>query len=207
MKNLSNPVQLTLPESQYRSCFDKIYINRRHCLGDSFQACLELHPPQPRITGSRSTSNCILLDRVLLWCPIFPLLYSTSYCINCYMLLSTFRNITSSTWNLRPARWGITTHRRIKKQTLNEHLHMHSRRQPIFIADQMFELQPSCWVLQIAKCPRTNPYEPGWWPYWSGGDQRWRQWRRWIVYLVLWYRRRQFGHPGRGPTSRPGAPW
>jgi len=29
-------------------------------------------------------------------------------------------------------------------------LHVHSRRQPIFIADQMFELQPSCIVLEIA---------------------------------------------------------
>jgi len=33
---------------------------------------------------------------------------------------------------------------------LSELLHVHSRRQPIFIANQMFELQPSCIVLEIA---------------------------------------------------------
>jgi len=32
---------------------------------------------------------------------------------------------------------------------LSEHLHTHSRRQPIFIADHMFELQSSCIVLEI----------------------------------------------------------
>jgi len=33
---------------------------------------------------------------------------------------------------------------------LSEHRHVHSRRQPLFIADQMFELQPSCIALDIA---------------------------------------------------------
>ena len=33
---------------------------------------------------------------------------------------------------------------------MSEHLHVHLRRQPIFIADQMFELQPLCVVLEIA---------------------------------------------------------
>ena len=56
------------------------------------------------------------------------------------------------TWNLQPARSGITIHRRIKKPTLREHLHMHCRRQPIFIADQRLELltQPSSIVWEIA---------------------------------------------------------
>jgi hypothetical protein len=40
----------------------------------------------------------------------------------------------------------------IKKHTLTEHLHVHCRRQPIFIANQMFEhpTQPSSIVLEIA---------------------------------------------------------
>jgi len=56
------------------------------------------------------------------------------------------------TWNLQPARSGITIHRRIKTPTLSEHLHVHCRRQAKFIADQMFELltQPSSIVLEIA---------------------------------------------------------
>jgi len=66
------------------------------------------------------------------------------------MLLSTFRNFTSLTWNLQPARGGITIHRRIKKHTLSEHLHMHSIRQPIFSTNHMFKLQPSCIVLETA---------------------------------------------------------
>jgi len=32
---------------------------------------------------------------------------------------------------------------------MSEHWHMHSSRQPLFIADQMLELQPSCIVLEI----------------------------------------------------------
>ena len=83
---------------------------------------------------------CILLDRGINRCPSFPLCRRTSYYIYCYILLSTFPNFTSSSWNLWPARWGITIHRRIKKHTLREHLHVHSRRQPIIIANQMFEL-------------------------------------------------------------------
>jgi len=71
------------------------------------------------------------------------------------MLLSTFRNFTSSTWNLRPARWGITIHRRIEKHTSSEHCHLHSRRKPLFIAGQMFELQSSCIVLEIANVRST----------------------------------------------------
>jgi hypothetical protein len=43
-------------------------------------------------------------------------------------------------------------HRRIKKHMLREHLHVHCRRQPITIANLMFEhpTQPSSIVLEIA---------------------------------------------------------
>jgi len=44
----------------------------------------------------------------------------------------------------------MTIHKRIKKHTLREHLHGHSRRHPIFIADQMFQLQPLCNMLERA---------------------------------------------------------
>jgi hypothetical protein len=40
--------------------------------------------------------------------------------------------------------------RKIMKHTLSEHLHMHFRRQPIVITDQIFELQHACIVLHIA---------------------------------------------------------
>jgi hypothetical protein len=55
-------------------------------------------------------------------------------------------------WNLWPARGGITIHRRIKMPTLREHLHGHYRRQPIFIAHEIFQLptQPSIIVFEIA---------------------------------------------------------
>jgi hypothetical protein len=43
--------------------------------------------------------------------------------------------------------------RKIMKHTLSEHLHMHFRRQPIVITDQIFELQPACIVLHIANIP------------------------------------------------------
>jgi len=146
MKNPPNLVHLTLPKSQHRTSINNININHWHCLSDSFQVHLELHSPRPRVTFSRHTTNCTLPNRMLLCCPIFLLFYSTSYYIHSYMLLSTFPNFTQSTWNLQPARRGITIHRRIKKHTLRERLHVHCRRQPILIANQMFELQPSLCV-------------------------------------------------------------
>jgi len=146
MKNPSNPVHLTLPKSQQRTSLKNINMNCRQWLPDSVQACLELHAAPPSVTFSRHSLNCILLDWVLLCRFIFLLFYSTSYYIYAYILLSTFPNFTSSTWNLRTARWGITIPSRIIKHTLREHLHVHSTRQPIFIANQMFELQHSLWV-------------------------------------------------------------
>jgi len=102
-----------------------------------FQTRLKLHPPRLSVT---------LL-------PSFPVIL-LKYYIYPYILLSTFSNFTSSssTSNLQPARWGITIHRRITMPTLREHLNVHERRQPILIANQMFELptQPLSIVLEIA---------------------------------------------------------
>jgi len=59
-----------LLKSQQRTTIDNIYMNRRQCLPDSVQALLEMHPLWPNITSSRHPSNCILLNWVLLCCPI-----------------------------------------------------------------------------------------------------------------------------------------
>jgi len=154
MKNPSYPVDLTLLKSQQTTSIDNINMNHRRVFQTLSRYASRLHPPAPSVPFSRHASNCIFLNRVFLCCPIFPLFYWTSYYIYPYILLSTFSNFTSSssTWNLRPARWGITIRRRIKKHTLREHLHVHWRRQPIFIAEQMFALptQPSSIVLEIA---------------------------------------------------------
>jgi len=103
-------------------------------------------------TLSRDVSNCILLDHVLLSCPVFPLFYQILYYIYPYILLSTFPTLLHQTWNLRLARLVITIHRRMKKHILREQLHVHCRRQPILIANQMFEhpTQLSSIELEIA---------------------------------------------------------
>jgi len=88
MKNPSNPVNLTLPESQLRTSITNINMNRRHVFR----------------TSSRHTSNCILFDRVLLCCPVFPLFYYTLYYIYPYIPLSTFPTSLHQAWNLWPAR-------------------------------------------------------------------------------------------------------
>jgi len=129
-------------------------MNRRHVFRTLSRQASRLHHPAPSVTFSRQTTNCILFDQAFLCCPIIPVFYYTSYYTYPYILRSTFSNFTSSssTWNLRPVRWGITFHRWIKRPSLSEHLHLHWRRQPIFIADQMFELptQPLSRVLEIA---------------------------------------------------------
>jgi hypothetical protein len=151
MKHPSNLVHLMLLKSQPGTGIDNINRNRWHVFWTLSRHGSELHPPAPSGNVSRFTLNCILLNWVFLCCPIFPLIYCTSYNIYPYILLSTFSNLTwsSSAWNLQPARWGISIHRRIKKPTLGEHFHMHWKRQPIFIADQMLALptQPSSIVL------------------------------------------------------------
>jgi hypothetical protein len=136
MKNPSNQVHLTLPKSQQTTRISNVNMNPRHVFR----------------TLSRHALNCILLDCVLLCCPGFLLFHYTSYYINLYILLSTFPTSLYQTWNLRLARWGITIHRRINKHTFREHLHMYSRRQPIFIPNQMFQLsnQLSSISLEIA---------------------------------------------------------
>jgi len=119
-------------------------------------------------TVSRHNSNCILLC----WAILFPgtariasfstasyfVALSSHYSVKLHTIFTLIYFCLHSPtslhpkWNQRPARWGITIHRRIKKDTLKEHLHVHRRRQPIFIADQLFELptQPSSIVLEIA---------------------------------------------------------
>jgi len=135
-KNSSNPVHLMLPQSPQRTCFGDININCHHVV----------------CTLTSHAINCIILDHVLLGCTVFLSFYSTSYYICPYILLSTFPTSLHQSWNIQPARWGITIHRRIKNHTLRDHLHVHSGRQSIFIEDQMFELptQLSSMVLEIA---------------------------------------------------------
>jgi len=119
-------------------------------------------------TLSRYTSNCILLSRVLLY-PGTPRTASSStacyfvsrlccYSITLHTILTLIYFCLHSptalhqTWNRQLARWGSAIRRWIEKHTLREPLHVHSWRQPIFIADQMFQLptQPSSIVLEIA---------------------------------------------------------
>jgi len=92
-------------------------------------------PGKHRIASSRTECYCVaLFSRYSIkFRTIFPHIY---FCL--HSLTST-----SPTWNLWPARWGITIHRRMKKHNLRQHWHVHSRRQPIFIGDQLFEPQPS----------------------------------------------------------------
>lgn len=92
--------------------------------GHDFQARVELHPPQ--------------LSVILL--PYFPIILLNIILYVPLILLSTFPKFTASIWNLRPAWWDITIHRRMRKYTLAGHLHMHSRWQPIFITHQLFKL-------------------------------------------------------------------
>jgi len=119
-------------------------------------------------TLSRHASNCILLSRVSL-IPGTPRLASSStawyfvapfsrYSVKLRTIFTLIyfclHSATSlhPTWNLWPASWGITIHRRVEKPTLSEPLHVHCRRQPIFIADKMFQppTQPSSIVLDRA---------------------------------------------------------
>ena len=129
-------MHLTLPKSQQRTDITNRNINHWHVF----------------CTLCRNALNDILLNHVLHCSPIFPLFYFTSYYIYPYTLPSTFPTSLYQTWNLWQARWGITIYRRIKKHALREHLHVHCRRQPIFIAYQMFEhpMQASSIVLEIA---------------------------------------------------------
>jgi len=159
MKNPSNLVHMTLPKSQHRYGFNNINMNRRLCVPDSFQARLELNTPQPCLTVSRHALNYILLDHVLLCCPISSLFYYTPYYIFFYILLSTFRKITSWTWNLRPARCGITIHRRIKEHTLSALLNVYSRIQPIIITDQMIQHPTFVYSVKDHYCPVYNSDE------------------------------------------------
>jgi hypothetical protein len=73
MKNPSNPVHMTLPESQHRCSFDNIYMNRRHCLPDSFQSPLELH--SPRLCATLLTYVPVILLNFLLYLLLYASIY------------------------------------------------------------------------------------------------------------------------------------
>jgi len=108
--------------------------NKRHF----FQACPELHPPRPSVPLLPYFP--IILLNFILYLP----LYTSVYILQLDFIIINMEPMASQ--------GGITIHRRIKKPTLKEHLHVHWRRQPIFIADQMFALptQRSSIVLEIA---------------------------------------------------------
>jgi hypothetical protein len=145
MRNLSHLGHLPHHKSQQRMSIRNVNMNIRHVFR----------------TLSRLASNCILIRQVLhfpatLWIVssmtvwYFVALVS-HYSVKLRTILSLiYFSLHSPTslhpkLNLQPARWGIMIHRKIKQPTFREHLHMHCRRPPIFIAEQMFELstQPS----------------------------------------------------------------
>jgi len=155
---------------------------------------------------SRRTSNCFLLNHVQLLPHFSHYSIALNLIFTAYTLLSpTFPNCLSSLqqWNLRPARWGITIHRRIKKHALREH--SHSRWQSMFIDHRMFNSnnQPSCIILQMSDVADiTNEAA---WRYWSG-HWWWWKWGHWNDYLIFQHRRRRFGSRAAAPTFTPGTP-
>ena len=156
---------------------------------EPFKARLELHPPRLCAT-SCSIFPDIPLHLILYLLLIHSLPYSPTF----------YHHYPK--WNLRPARWGITIHRRIKKHTLREH--WHSRKVPILVVHQMFAFQrESCIVLRMTNVSDCI-IEVGWW--YRSGAQWWRKLRPQRVHLVVWHQRRRFRSPIAGPASRPGAP-
>ena len=73
-------------------------------LQNPFKACLELHPP--RLCANSCTIYPVIVLHLILY---FLLIHSLPHSPTVYLHYSK--------WNLRPARWGITIHRRIKKHT------------------------------------------------------------------------------------------
>jgi len=149
------PAHLMLPNLKQRVNIKSITMKCRHVFR----------------TLSRHSSNCILLSWTWLILGM-PQIASSSTTCDIVIIFSRYsidsRTIFTlwclclpsptslhPTWNLRPARWPITIHRRIKKPDLKEHLPMHCRRQPIIIAVQMLKLstQPSSIMLEIANVP------------------------------------------------------
>ena len=101
----------------------------------TFNTHLKLNPPQLCAT------SCSIYPVFVLHFILYALLiHSLPHSLTVYLHYSQ--------WNLRPARWGITIHRRIKMHTWRDHLH--SRKQPIFISHQVFAFQWSAFVHHIA---------------------------------------------------------
>jgi len=136
------------PESHYQTIVMNINVSEWSHLSWSIQGvpqiasswtvCLKLLPPELYAT------SCSIIPVILLHLVLYLLLLH--YCFAQFP--TVYHHYTKR--NLRPARWGITIHRRIKMHTLREHLH--SRKQPIFITHQMFASNspPSCIILQMA---------------------------------------------------------
>jgi len=103
----------------------------------------EMHPPRLCAT-SFTIFPAILLHLILYLLIIHSLLHSPTFCLH------------YTQWNLCPARWGITTHREIKKHTFRQH--SHSRKQPMFIVQQMFAFQSSAFTncIVVDKRPRYH---------------------------------------------------
>ena len=98
------------------------------------KACLELDSPQ--LCATSCTIFPVILLHLILY---FLLIRSYSHCLTCYLLYSK--------WNLNPARWGITFHRRIKKHTSRKLLH--SRVEPIIIVHILIAIQLPALVYRI----------------------------------------------------------
>ena len=156
---------------------------------EPFKACLELHAPRLCAT-SCSIFQHILLRLILYLLVIHSLPYSPTFYLHCHK------------WNLCPARWRITIHRRIKTHTLREH--WHSRKELMFIVYQMFAYYCTlCIVLWMRNIP--DFINEVWWWYRWGAQWLWK-WRPRRAYVIVKYWSRRFWSLTGGPASRPGAP-
>jgi hypothetical protein len=84
---------------------------------------------------------------VLICCPIFLSYFFTSYYIYPYILISILSNFTSAAWNLQPASWEITIHRRTKSpRWVRCCMWIQKGSQPS-LQIKYWIFQPSLWVL------------------------------------------------------------
>ena len=115
-------------------------MNCRHCLPDSFQARLELHPPGPPAT-------------LLPYFPVIPLNLLLYLLIYASVYIPQLRFI-----NMEPMASQVRIHYSQKNQEvhLERALARAFKKTANFIADQMFELQPSCIVLEIVNVRAIN---------------------------------------------------
>jgi hypothetical protein len=127
-------------ESNYSGAPDNIRIHNtvghtpstyepfKSSMQNHLKACLQLHPPW--LCENSCTIYSVIVLHLILY---FLLLHSLPH--------SPTLDLHYSKWNLRPARWGITMYRTVKKHTQREH--SRSRKQPICIAHQLFAFQLS----------------------------------------------------------------